>query len=168
MPPVHRLYLETSVFGFHFDERAVNLEKRDATRLLFSQVRLGIHRGYTSAAALLEIERTSDRGLRDAIYRLIRDSHIELLELPPDDQKQVSQLADAYVDAGAIPAAKLDDAIHIATMVVRPELEVLVTWNCRHIANINVERRVRSITLAQGYEFNFRILTPEQVVVYEA
>ncbi|MCX6843658.1 MAG: hypothetical protein NTX53_15425, partial [candidate division WOR-3 bacterium] len=52
-------------------------------------------------------------------------------------------------------------------MVVRPELDILVTWNFRHIANLSVERQVRAITLGSGYEFNFRIMTPEEVVVYE-
>jgi hypothetical protein len=38
----------------------------------------------------------------------------------------------------------------------------------RHIANLGVERQVKAITLGSGYEFNFRIMTPEEVVVYEA
>jgi hypothetical protein len=162
-----RLYLETSVFGFHFDRREANRSRRDATQRLFAQVRDGIFEGYTGAATILELERTEDTQLRDAMFDLLNDSGIQVLKLDADLQGDVAMLAEEYVSKGAIPVTKIDDAVHIATMVVRPELDILVTWNFRHIANLNTERQVRAITLGSGYEFNFRIMTPEEVVVYE-
>ena len=163
-----RLYLETSVFGFYFDRREVNRSRRDATQRLFAQIRDGIFEGYTGAATILELERTEDEQLRDGMFDLLNDSGIQMLKLDADLQRDVAVLAEEYVNKGAIPATKVDDAVHIATMVVRPELDILVTWNFRHIANLNVERQVKAITLGSGYEFNFRIMTPEEVVVYEA
>ena len=50
---ITKLYLETSVFGFHFDRREVNRSKRDATQRLFVQVRDGIFEGYAGAATVL-------------------------------------------------------------------------------------------------------------------
>lgn len=161
------LYIETSVFGFSFDQHEENRCKRDATQRLFAQIRDGIFGGYTGAATILELERTEDKQLRDAMFELLADTGIQLLRIDADLQREVGLLAGEYVSKGAIPQSKTDDAIHIATMVVRPELDVLVTWNCRHIANLSVERKVRAITLGCGYEFNFRIMTPEEVVVYE-
>ena len=163
-----RLYLETSVFGFYFDTREANCSKRDATRQLFDQIREGIFSGYTGAATVLELERTADEHLKTAMFDLLSTFNIEVLRLDDTLQREVSALADEYIAAGAIPTTKVDDAVHIATMVVRPELEILVTWNCRHIANLSVERKVKAITLGRDYEFNFRIMTPEEVVVYEA
>jgi hypothetical protein len=163
-----RLYLETSVFGFYFDRREVNRSRRDATQRLFAQIRDGIFEGYTGAATVLELERTGDEQLRDAMFDLLHDSGIQLLKMDADLQRDVALLAEEYVSKGAIPTTKVDDAVHIATMVVRPELDILVTWNFRHIANLSVERQVKAITLGSGYEFNFRIMTPEEVVVYEA
>ena len=32
---------------------------------------------------------------------------------------------------------------------------------------MSVERQVKAITLGSGYEFNFRIMTPEEVVIYD-
>jgi hypothetical protein len=163
-----RLYLETSVFGFYFDRREVNRSKRDATQRLFAQIRDGIFEGYTGAATVLELERTEDGQLRDAMFDLLNDSGVQMLKLGADLQRDVAVLVEEYINKGAIPATKVDDAVHIATMVVRPELDILVTWNFRHIANLSVERQVKAITLGSGYEFNFRIMTPEEVVVYEA
>ena len=162
------LYMETSVFGFCFDRHVENRSKRDATQRLFAQIRDGIFEGYTGAATILELERTKDEQLREAMLELLTNSGIQFLKMDANLQNDVALLADEYVSKGAIPATKVDDAIHIATMVVRPELDVLVTWNCRHIANLSVERKVKAITLGNGYEFNFRIMTPEEVVVYEA
>jgi hypothetical protein len=162
-----RLYLETSVFGFYFDERECNRPKREATRQLFAQIGDGIFEGVAGAATVLELEKTGDSRLRDELFGLLDEFGIEVRNLDNDLQREVATLANEYVVRGAIPNTKIDDAIHIATMVVRPELDILVTWNCRHIANLSVERRVRAITLEQGYEFNFRIMTPEEVIVYE-
>jgi hypothetical protein len=145
-----RLYLETSVFGFHFDQREVNRSKRDATRRLFTQIREGRFDGCSGAATVLELERTEDEQLWAAVFDLLRESGIEIPKLDPDLQRDVALLAEEYVSKGAIPAAKVDDAIHIATMVVHPELDILVTWNCRHIANLSVERKVKALTLALG------------------
>lgn len=164
---ISKLYLETSVFGFYFDQGEVNYGKRDITQRLFAQIRDGIFEGYSGAATVLELERTGDRQLRSAMFGLLSDSGIQILKLDSDLQRDVALLAEAYVVQGAIPATKVDDAVHIATMVVRPELDILVTWNCRHIANLSVERKVKAITLGSGYDFNFRIMTPEEVIVYE-
>lgn len=102
------------------------------------------------------------------MFDLLNDSGVQMLKLGADLQRDVAMLAEEYVKKGVIPATKVDDAVHIATMVVRPELDILVTWNFRHIANLSVERQVKAITLGSGYEFNFRIMTPEEVIVHEA
>ena len=58
------LYVETSVFGFHFDRRETNRSKREATQQLFAQIRNRIFEGFTGAATVLELERTEDEQLR--------------------------------------------------------------------------------------------------------
>lgn len=162
-----RLYIETSVFGFYFDENEVNRYKRDITRKLFEQIKSGFFEGCTGAITVLELERINNPSLKESIFRLLRTFSIEILKLDGDDTNAIGALAEEYVSRGAIPRDKIDDALHIATLVVKPEIQMLVTWNCQHIANINVERKVKSITLDNGYEFNCRILTPEEVIVYE-
>ena len=57
-----RLYLETSVFGFYFDQREVNRSKRDATQRLFVQIRDGIFEAYSGAATVLPPHRQPERG----------------------------------------------------------------------------------------------------------
>ena len=107
---ITKLYLETSVFGFHFDRREVNRSKRDATQRLFVQVRDGIFEGYAGAATVLELERTEDEQLRNAMFDLLNDSGVQVLKLDADLQRDVALLAEEYVSKGAIPATKVDDA----------------------------------------------------------
>jgi len=162
-----KLYLETSVFGFYFDEREINRYKCEATRRLFEQIHLGFFEGHTGAVTILELERTKDVTLKESIFKLLNDFYVQVLKLNENEKDEIQKLAKEFMTRGAIPNDKVDDAVHLATMVVRPELQILVTWNCRHIANINVERKIKVITIDNGYEFNFRILTPEEIVIYE-
>jgi hypothetical protein len=43
-------------------------------------------------------------------------------------------LAEAYLRAGVIPSKKRDDALHVAVATVAG-LELVVSWNHRHLAN---------------------------------
>lgn len=106
-----------------------------------------------------------DFGLRDEISIAIRDcilaSGVTITGIV------INTLAGPEASRWPPDTARFGVGIHRTVAQGRPELDILVTWNCRHIANLSVERKVKAITLGNGYEFNFRIMTPEEVVVYE-
>ena len=58
-------------------------------------------------------------------------------------------LAQTYVSAGAIPADYEDDARHIAIATVN-DIRVVVSWNFRHMVNIERKRRINSVNLREG------------------
>ena len=157
------LYIETSVFGFCFDEEPHNRHKQEATSALFEQIRRGLFEGYISDVVLRELQETADRQLREELHKLVS----ELTTLPIRMEPDVELLSGLYIDRGAIPAAKIDDAVHVAIVVTNPEIDVLVSWNFRHIVNTNVKRKLRALTLEAGYKFGFEIATPEEVIFYE-
>ena len=64
-----------------------------------------------------------------------------------------------------IGAAKRVDAQHIAIATIN-RVEVLVSWNFRHIVNLQRIRGYNSVNLLQGYPL-LEIRTPEEVVNYE-
>jgi len=70
-----------------------------------------------------------------------------LLEQGPD----VAALADRLVREVPLPTNAVADATHIALAAVHG-IELLVTWNCRHIANPVLRPRVEAICRAAGYE----------------
>ncbi len=157
------LYIETSVFGFYYDEDIRNLYKREATIKLFNQIKEGLFDGYISDVVLRELLAISDLGLREKIRDLVN----LLTVLPIRSEDDVEYLSNLYINRGVIPPHKRDDAVHIAIVVVNPQIDILVSWNCKHIVNVNIKRKLKLLTEEEGYKFGFEINTPEEVNIYE-
>ena len=64
---------------------------------------------------------------------------------------EVSNLAKRLLRAHALPSTAEDDAIHVALASVF-EMDVLLTWNCRHIANPITMPKIWTTILESGYE----------------
>jgi len=64
---------------------------------------------------------------------------------------EVAALASALPRLVPLPERALADATHIATAAVHGA-DLLVTWNCRHIANPVPRPRVEAVYRAAGYE----------------
>ncbi len=59
-------------------------------------------------------------------------------------------LTEAIIEGGAISERAVRDAAHIAVAAVN-DIDYLLTWNCSHLANAQIIRRVSVICNAQGY-----------------
>ena len=64
---------------------------------------------------------------------------------------EVQSLATLILKKASIPPKAADDAIHIAMATVH-KLDCLLSWNCRHISNLNTRRIVRAICAKEGYK----------------
>ena len=58
------LYIETSVFGFYYDKKVENKNKRKATIILFNQISRKLFRAYYSLVTLAEILKTDNLNLQ--------------------------------------------------------------------------------------------------------
>jgi hypothetical protein len=83
---------------------------------------------------------------------------IPVLDLIP----AAETLADQVLRSGLLPANADGDAAHIALATVH-KLDILLTWNCRHIANATIVGRLRRLTEAQGHTLP-EIYTPEELL----
>jgi predicted nucleic acid-binding protein len=63
---------------------------------------------------------------------------------------EIRDMATALVEQGALPRKAEADALHIAAAAVH-HIDLLLTWNCRHIDNPSTKPVVRSACTAQGY-----------------
>jgi hypothetical protein len=61
-----------------------------------------------------------------------------------------------------VPAPALVDAVHIAVAAVN-EMDYLLTWNCRHIANAAVRGKIEETCSAEGLRAPV-ICTPEELM----
>jgi len=83
---------------------------------------------------------------------------IPLLDAIPE----VGELAKILLKNKIIPAKASQDAVHIATAAVHG-IDLLMTWNCKHIANATIFASIRSICEKQGYDCP-EICTPQELM----
>ncbi|MEM8994919.1 MAG: type II toxin-antitoxin system VapC family toxin [Acidobacteriota bacterium] len=72
------------------------------------------------------------------------------------------QLAEAILASGAVPQKASEDAFHLAVATVNG-MDYLLSWNCRHIVNANIQKRLARACAEVGYELPI-ICTPQALV----
>ena len=72
------------------------------------------------------------------------------------------ELARHLIKAACVPRKAAEDALHIATATVHG-MDYLLTWNCKHIANAEMQRSVTVMCHLRGYEPPV-ICTPEELM----
>ena len=151
-----RLYLETSVWNFSFADDAP--ERMNSTKRFFDEVRRGAHDVYTSNLVLREISRAPEPR-RSELVGLMEEISPVILPMPDEIETIVSRL----VTEGVVPAKYDDDAAHIAIALVN-DVDVLVSWNFKHIVKVKTRRMVSALCRMLGYR-EVDICTPEEVCV---
>ena len=97
-------------------------------------------------SAFVEIEIV--RGHPDAAEKCLKSiAGIPRLASSPE----VMHLAERILASGLIPLKAAMDASHIAVATVHG-MELLLTWNCTHIHNVFIHRRISRICALEGYE----------------
>jgi hypothetical protein len=71
-------------------------------------------------------------------------------------------LAKQYVDEKVVGETSLDDRIHIATATIS-KVDILVSWNFKHIVNVYRIRGYNSVNLRLGYS-TLEIRSPKEIV----
>jgi predicted nucleic acid-binding protein len=148
--PVPVLYLDTSVIGGYFDD-----EWKDATQELWRQMEAGRYQFLTSAVTADELSTAPER-VRD----LFADPFPAeaLLGITVESER----LATASMERHILPPRFTDDARHVAVCTVT-QLEYLVSWNFKHLVNVEREKGFNAVNLLQGYR-PIRIVNPLELI----
>ena len=75
------------------------------------------------------------------------------------------QLAKTFMARGLLPLVAAADAVHLATACVHA-VDVLLTWNCRHLANMAILGDLALMARVNGYELPM-VGTPEELMGME-
>lgn len=151
---VQRVYVDTSVIGGCFDE-----EFASSSNGLMKDFRLGNFEPVVSEVVTAEIEEDAP----DEVQK----QHRWLLGLDPEHLEvndQVVELAAIYVDRGIPTLNYYDDALHVALASVHA-VELLVSWNFRHIVHFEKIRRFNAVNQELGYR-TVEIRSPREVTNY--
>jgi predicted nucleic acid-binding protein len=152
-----RVYVESSVVSYYVarpSRDVIVLAHQEITRDWWDHC-LAKFDPYISEFVLEEIQRGDAQA---AERRLAVVSEWSLLPVVPS----VEHLVTVYATELHLPEASYRDALHIAMASVHG-VDYLVTWNCRHIANAYVRRRLADINVLEGVSVPI-ICTPEELL----
>lgn len=76
--------------------------------------------------------------------------------------EEAEQLTESIMKSGILPQRAIRDAAHIAVATVH-KVQYLLTWNCKHLANAQIGKRVATLCRLAGYEMP-TICTPEELL----
>ena len=77
---------------------------------------------------------------------------------------EVEAAALSFLETGAIPETMRADAIHLAA-ASHAGADYLLTWNCRHLANAHVLRRLEKEAARQGWQLP-TVCTPLELLSF--
>ena len=150
-----RIYVDTSVIGGCFDA-----EFSSWSRGLMQDFRLGTFRPVLSEVTAAEIRPAPEP---------VRLQYAELLSADAemiDVNDESLDLMDAYQTREVLAPRFRNDMLHIALATVA-DVDVLVSWNFRHVVRLEKIRLFNAINLELGYK-SIQIRSPREVTTYGA
>lgn len=146
-----RVYIDTSVIGGYFDT-----EFMEWTKLLFHDFQTGKRIAVVSDITLDELADAPQR-VRDNFEALPQNT----LEMLIADET-VYKLAEKYISEKVISGKFHEDALHIAIATIN-NVNVLASWNFKHIVNLDRIRQYNAVNLKNGYSL-LEIRTPREII----
>ena len=139
--PALRVYVDTSVFARCEDEE---FRFREALRRLVERFRTCDLKLILSALTVDELDGMPETAMK--LLGTVPGEHTEFLK----PSAEAEELADRYVEAGAVGARTRPAALHVA-LATLAAVDTLTTWDNRHIANYKHERRYNAVNRELGY-----------------
>ena len=148
------IYVDTSVIGGCEDE-----EYSEDSLALWEYFRKGSYMQVLSEHTLRELG-----GAPAKVRGRIEDvPQVNQIVLPDSDE--ADSLAQAYLDRGIVGPGSRADALHVALATVGG-VDVIVSWNFKHVVNLGRIRLFNAVNLEQGYGL-IEIRTPREVLIDE-
>ena len=148
-----RIYIDTSIVGGFFDE-----EFETATKMLFQRLE--------DKEVVFVISEVLTGELENAPIRVKvlldnnNDDYIEKVPLTDEARK----LAEKYIAEKVVGETSYDDCCHIAIATIN-KVDVLASWNFKHIVNLIRIRGYNAVNLKNGYT-PIEIRNPKELIDY--
>jgi predicted nucleic acid-binding protein len=148
-----RIYIDTSIIGGFFD---IEFEKE--TKLLF--LRLENKEVIFVLSELLREElKDAPKWVRNLLDNYDENS-LEKIVLT----EEAKLLADKYIAENVVGKSSLNDCRHIALATIN-NVDVLASWNFKHIVNLNRIIGYNGVNLKNGYKI-LEIRNPKELINY--
>ena len=147
---IQRIYIDTSVVGGLFD-----VEFSADTKPFFDKVEKGDIRIVYSEITTDELAGAPEK-VRNYLNQLT-SAQKEFVEITPE----AVNLGDTYIREKVVGKTSRADCIHVALATIH-KVDILVSWNFKHIVNINRIRGYNSVNLRLGHQ-TLEIRTPKEI-----
>ena len=149
-----RIYIDTSVFGGYYDSEFEEYTKPLFDRILKKEIRI-----VYSSVTEEELVNAPDR-----VKELIRHIPADIVEFVEVSDDSID-LATAYITENVVGKTSYDDCLHIALATIY-KADYLVSWNFKHIVNVDRIRGYNSVNIKLGYS-TIDIRSPRELMKYE-
>ncbi len=151
---IRRIYIDTSVFGGYFDKEFEKETIPFFKKVVENQITILV-------SDVLELEIYRAPAYIQDFFEGIPVDLLEHVELT----KEVRDLAEKYITENVVGKTSFADCQHIALATIH-KADVLVSWNFKHIVNLERIRGYNSINFREGYQMT-EIRTPKEIFNYE-
>lgn len=148
------IQIDTSVFGGYFDE-----EFSENTIPLFDRINNGEFILLYSNVTQDELENAPEK-----VKDLVKSLKIEFTEFLETTDEAI-ELATEYVTEKVVGQTSFADCLHIALATIN-RADFLISWNFKHIVNIQRIREYNSINIKNGFK-QLEIRSPREFIKYE-
>lgn len=150
---LQRVYLDTSVLGGCFDP-----EFAEWSIGLMDDFRYNRFKPVLSEVIATEVYAAPDRV--QVLYAELLALGAQIIEV----SEEALELAEAYQECSILTPRFYADGLHIALATIA-EVDVLVSWNFKHIVRFDKIRLFNAVNLEQGYK-TLQIFSPREVTTY--
>jgi predicted nucleic acid-binding protein len=147
-------YLDTSIFGGYFDK-----EFSVPTRHLFDRIIREKIKLIFSEVLIAELQNAPEHVRK--LKEVIPVNQISTIDV----NKEAELLAKSYISEKVVGKTSYADCLHIS-LATLSHADILVSWNFKHIVNIDRIRGYNSVNLKLGYKL-IDIHSPFELGVYE-
>ena len=149
---IYTVYLENSVIGGYFDDVF-----KEYTHKLFDKFKNGTFKPIISSHVIDELENGAPNYIKENLKTINYEEYTF--------SEEMEKLAGKYIEQKIISKKYYGDALHVASATVIG-VDVLVSWNFKHIVNFNKIRLFNSINLQEGYGI-LEIKSPKEIIENE-
>ena len=149
-----KIYIDTSVFGGYYDE-----EFSEFTIPLFDRINNHEFTLLFSPVTQDELENAPEN-VRELVKGL-KAEWTEYLEVT----EEAVELATEYITEKVVGQTSYADCLHIALATIN-KADFLISWNFKHIVNVQRIRGYNSINIRRGYK-ELEIRSPRDFANYE-
>ncbi|HEY4327409.1 MAG TPA: PIN domain protein [Mucilaginibacter sp.] len=151
---IKRVYVDTSVIGGQFDKEFFSDTDPFFKAVIKGEINIIV-------SDLLRAELLHAPEIVRQFIKSIPETSIENIEL----SEEAANLADKYINAKVVGKTSRADCQHIA-MATIAHADVLVSWNFKHIVNLDKIRGYNGVNYQLGYNM-IEIRTPKEIINYE-